>query len=317
MYPFYNLYIDIEDKILELDTNNNAELAKWIEILVKNFKKRFYLWGYDNKYDGYIDLLMEKKNPFRFRFGENIAACIYLHLTVDLPLAVADSLRDCSESQNRNAYRNAFLEMEAIFKNILKDKTCFSVLDLVYTQKSIRKRVPSTIKNTIPMSELLSWWPLLLRSRAWIYGEIIADLDKNEQPKIESGMIKEVTEFFTDFKSKGIIGLRITNLTPITLTSISSAVLASSPVLEKKVESFIPSFVHIPLSDFYIHPTVGSIELSFFILSILIIIKRIICKYFNGQSLQKLLAENQKKILSLLRSIELKEEKKNKKDDDL
>ena len=62
VYPFYNLYIDIEDKILELDTNNNAELAKWIEILVKNFKKRFYLWGYDNKYDGYIDLLMEKKN---------------------------------------------------------------------------------------------------------------------------------------------------------------------------------------------------------------------------------------------------------------
>ncbi|MDJ0902583.1 MAG: hypothetical protein QNJ55_27645 [Xenococcus sp. MO_188.B8] len=196
---FQELYGIIETRILAYAKNEKDEKLKfWAEKLVEQFQQRYLNWESSEDLSDYMDLLKEENLNNDIR----LSGCIFLHLIVDLPVAIYKSLDMLDEEYHLNEdqkkeyrikAREFFLEISVLFHEVLGERGIAESWLLPILQ-FIR-----------PLRITAFQWTSLLRTVSWIKGEVMADLPEEKRQKQEEISIEFCTAQFSRTKGKALL----------------------------------------------------------------------------------------------------------------
>lgn len=201
---FNKVYWEVEKKIKALEENllkrDEEHAANWLKFLRNRFRERFEQdWSKNKIFSAYMELLYDKALRQELR----LAGCVYLHIVVDLPVVVAESLDkflqcpwaskekpEQAKLSFRNDVRGLFIDLGFAFDEVLKEAGAGGRLMTFLLGGDLARGV---IVN----------WVLGLRNAAWIHGEIMADSNSPNRMIQEIRSICMVTQAFKGVTRKG------------------------------------------------------------------------------------------------------------------
>jgi hypothetical protein len=166
---FRALYVPVTAMLHNHAARLNPAEREWLEFLIQGFEWRFEKWDTDPSLRGYLDRLdriaaERKQGPLLRLIGQ-----VYLHICLDLPRGIADSLEryPIPESRAADIFRLPNADFQSLFAGTLAAQHA-GLGTRIYRMLHSRGRTDS-------LAQLLSDRLIVWRMTAWINGQALAD----------------------------------------------------------------------------------------------------------------------------------------------
>jgi hypothetical protein len=167
---FRSLYVEITDNMSGFKATLTREESEWFGFLIDGFEARFQMWQSDASLRAYLKHLDHLADTYRLGRQLRLVGHAYLHIGLDLPRVIGESLERSSIPRARAG--DIFRQPNTTFR----DAFLRTILDVEYVGwiahllRSLRFSRTAFSAMTLAADRILVW-----RMGAWINGHALAE----------------------------------------------------------------------------------------------------------------------------------------------